>query len=247
MEFKVAFGTRKVARATGGFTKHEGPVVTVEGAPEKGKNRRMLFNKTSMDLMKLEEGENQEVVFVFIDSDENGKRRLLAANATGGDPEAFLTYTTSKNKSSFHDSKEKGKSITSKPLMEEVSSFLEIDSTIESEYNVVPYNAPEGFPDTGLALFELVNIAGGSLANEVPVEEIAAEKVVINDEAGQFTTQGDAGEVNPIVVNEQEGVVVEAPNGELHYGEVPPTESPENEIESFGSAEHESDAVKDRF
>jgi len=158
MDFNITFGTRRVTR-TGAFQKYsDQPVITVEGEKEAGKSRRMLFNKTAMDLMNLDEGTGQEILFGFVEQDEQGNRHLLVGNVTGIAGMADeVTYTTSKNRIAFEDSKEKGKGLSSKVLMKEINDFLEVEKTTQHEYNLVPFNKT-GMPEMGFPLFELLRV-----------------------------------------------------------------------------------------
>lgn len=197
--YNVVFGTRRVTRAAGGFQKFpDNAVVTVEGQAEKGKNRRLLFNKNSMETLNLTDGASQELVLVFIESDENGNRRLLIANTAGSDIDSGIqTYSTSKSRTaSYKESKEKGKSVTGKALLEEIADFLSMDSASEHEYYINPFNTPEGFPSTGLSLFEFVNVNGAHSANGDITEKEEEKEEETNNLQSEPIDEQDAGVID---------------------------------------------------
>ncbi|MBE9490186.1 MAG: hypothetical protein IMY67_07845 [Bacteroidetes bacterium] len=214
MEFNIVFGTRKVARSAS-FQKHENQaVITIEGQKESGKSRRMLFNKTAMDVLTLTEGVTQEVLFGFVEQDAEGNRHLLIANVTGYNNMADeVTYTTSKNRIIYDGSKEKGKGVASKVLMKEINNFLEVEVDVEHEYSIQAF-APAGMPDTGLNLFELIKLGTDKTVNgndemfhpvqNDSVEEFNSEEVSYNlpKEVEPITMQEPA--IAPGIQNNEE-------------------------------------------
>lgn len=147
----IVFGTKKLGKIDGAnesFRKYtDRAVVTLEGDRGKGRTRRILFNKTAMEQMNLENGNVQEIVFGTIDADENGNRAILIANANNlANIEGLTTYKTSKNAVSFENSKEKGKAISSASLTKEMISFLDLDEDTEVEYALQPFDVDGGLP-----------------------------------------------------------------------------------------------------
>ena len=182
----ITFGTiKKAGRDNTSNQKYaEKADITVEGSKE-GKNRRVLFNMKAMDLLNLPEGSTQNLIFGFIEADELMNRRLLIANADSLENKSeTVVYNTSKNKVSY-ESKEKGKSITSAPLHAEINSFLEIDTNIDHEYELVFF----GDGGSEMDLYELVKIktdednqsVNDLIVNEEEVlEEDQKEEVVMD-------------------------------------------------------------------
>ena len=154
MELNVVFGTlKKAGREISNNQKYpELAVVTLE-APIEGKNRKIMFNAQAMELLKLEAGATQNVIFGFIEADENMNRRLLVANADSLENKGdTVVYNTSKNKVPYL-SKEKGKSISSSYLHKEINEFLEINADIAHDYELVHFGE-----NGGLDLFEFCKI-----------------------------------------------------------------------------------------
>lgn len=197
MNYNITFGTRKVARGAS-FQKYEDTaVVTVEGEKEAGKSRRMLFNRLAMDTLKMEEGVTQEILFGFVEQDEDGNRHLLIANVTGETVNDAVTYTTSKNRIAYDDTKEKGKGVTSKVLMKEISDFLETSLDTQHEYNLVPFQVD----NVDLNLFELVrvgheNTAQGNDSIPVPVEDTQEPVEDVKEDIAPVEFQNES--TNPI-------------------------------------------------
>lgn len=143
----ITFGTiKKAGRDTSNHVKYANKaVITVEGVKGDNKSRRVLFNSTAMDILKLPVGSSQNIIFGFVEADEIGNRKLLIANADMLENKAqTVVYNTSKNKVSFEESKEKGKGISSSTLHKELNSFLEIDENISHEYELEFFATSEG-------------------------------------------------------------------------------------------------------
>lgn len=89
-------------------------------------SRRILFNREAGALLRLPKGAVQKLLFGFAQpTTPDESPRLFVINT-----DEFLhetkdtTYNTSKNESSFTDSKEKGKAISSTKLSTEIRTFL---------------------------------------------------------------------------------------------------------------------------
>ena len=185
MELNVVFGTlKKAGREISNNQKYpELAVVTLE-APIEGKNRKIMFNAQAMELLKLEAGATQNVIFGFIEADENMNRRLLVANAdfleNKGDT---VVYNTSKNKVPY-STKEKGKSISSSYLHKEINEFLEINADIAHDYELV-YFGENG----GLDLYEFCKIRTEE-DNESINDEIQVEVTEEDEASKEIYTNG---------------------------------------------------------
>lgn len=183
MELNVVFGTlKKAGREISNNQKYpELAVVTLE-APIEGKNRKIMFNAQAMELLKLEAGATQNVIFGFIEADEDMNRRLLVANADSLENKGdTVVYNTSKNKVPYL-SKEKGKSISSSYLHKEINEFLEINADIAHDYELVHFGE-----NGGLDLFEFCKIR---------TEE---DKESVNDEI-QIEVEAEVKEEVPVYV-----------------------------------------------
>jgi len=201
MSYNIVFGTRKTARAAGGYQKFEDAVVTIEASPEKGKNRRLLFNVSAMTMLGLEEGVAQKVMPAFLDCDENGDRKLFIANVSSAEIGETVSYSTSKNKAAYHDSKERGKAISSKALTTEIADFLELDGSVMAEYRLVPFAADE----SPVNLFEMINVNGKVPANQEVVAETIENKITEIESVDSISHD----EVTPITVNDLDPVKTE--------------------------------------
>lgn len=185
------------------------PVVTVEGVKGSGKSRRVLFNTKAAELLNLEAGAYQQLVFAPIEGDENSNRQLLIANVDSlpvtGD-ENMEIYKTSKNKVSYNeDTAEKGKALTSSFLCNEIFHFLGHDDSAHVEFVLT------AFPEDTIEAFVLGNDpkeeqSKNALENNnesVTVDEVVEEvnKIPSVDE------MVDNFQVNNIEVNDAEEVV----------------------------------------
>lgn len=156
MNISIVFGTiKKAGRDFTSNEKYAGEaVVTVEGVKGEGKSRRVLFNATAMNLLKIPAGAQQNVIFGFVEADDLINRRLLIANADLlPGKEETVVYNVSKNKVAYEDTKEKGKAIASSALHKEINSFLEVDENMTHEYSLVFFGE-----NAGLDLYELVKL-----------------------------------------------------------------------------------------
>jgi hypothetical protein len=156
MNINIVFGTiKKAGRDLTSNEKYAGKaVVTVEGIKGEGKSRRVLFNSTAMELLKIPAGAQQNLIFGFVEADELVNRKLLIANADLlPGKEDTVVYNVSKNKVSYEETKEKGKAIASSALHKEINSFLEVDENISHEYSLVFFGE-----SAGLDLYEFVKL-----------------------------------------------------------------------------------------
>jgi hypothetical protein len=136
-------------------------------------SRRILFNREAAALLRLPKGAVQNLLFGFAQPDANNATpRLFVINT-----DEFLhetketTYNTSKNESSFTDSREKGKAISSTKLSNEVRSFLGMqDDTTDINFKISLYSG-EGEAD----IYELTVHVG---AEEMTTDEILDTEVI---------------------------------------------------------------------
>ena len=144
-------------------------------------SRRILFNREAAALLRLPKGAVQTLLFGFAQPDSvNLTPRLFVINT-----DEFLhetkdtTYKTSKNESSFTNSKEKGKAISSTKLSTEVRNFLGMsDDTQDIDFSISLYSG-EGEAD----IYELTVFTGETEETIVSESTDAASDVVsdVND------------------------------------------------------------------
>ena len=167
-------------------------------------SRRILFNREAAALLRLPKGAVQNLLFGFAQPDVNNVTpRLFVINT-----DEFLhetketTYNTSKNESSFTDSREKGKAISSTKLSNEVRSFLNMeDDTMDINFEISLYN------DTGEAdIYELTVHAGAEemTTDEILDTEVVGEEYVVETIADLNL---DSNEYNEVVSEEAEAPV----------------------------------------
>lgn len=136
---QIIFGTKKLTESARAISveKYEGrAVITVEGQKGAKKSRRILFNSTASNLLGLESGSVQQVVFAPIQD----TRQVLIANLETIDEDArgeMVTYRTSKNKVSYgEDTTEKGKASTTSFMCKELFSFFGEDDSQDLEFEL---------------------------------------------------------------------------------------------------------------
>ena len=173
----ITFGTLKTVQR-GPYQKHENKaVVTIEGNKGHGKARRVLFNRSCEEMLGLVEGnEGQSLVLGF----EQETNTLLMANTTSiPGSEEGLTYNLSKNRVQYDNSKEKGKSVSSARMHEEMTGFLGIHEDETHEYELIEFENEQG-----MKLFQLADLNRIIVEEiEVVAEEVAAEETVSLEEA----------------------------------------------------------------
>ena len=133
----IIFGSKRLGQqlsaVSAGDKYADRAVVTVEANKGARKSRRLLFNTKASQLLGLDNGDVQELVFASVEGDN---RQVLVANKSlipAADQENVVSYKTSKNRvANGEDTKEKSKAITSSFFCKEVYSFLNIDEDGES-------------------------------------------------------------------------------------------------------------------
>jgi len=137
---QIIFGTKRLGKednASGAYQKYaDKAVITLEGDRGKGKSRRFLFNEKAADILNLEKGEIQQLIFgTFVNGSE---KAVLISNANDiVSLEGLTIYKTSKNPVAFDDSKEKGKAVTSSVLTGDIAEFLGLSSEESHEFTMV--------------------------------------------------------------------------------------------------------------
>ena len=187
----IIFGTKRLGKedgSNGSFQKYPNqPVITLEGNRGHGKSRRFLFNEKAAEMLGLEKGAVQQMIFgTYVNGEE---KSVLVANANDiVSLEGLTIYKTSKNKVSFDEpSKEKGKAVSSSVITGDITSFLGLDDEKAYEFNVVDFVENEEVDAVKLVLMtegETESPIGTSeeAATET-VEETVEEPVSENDPA----------------------------------------------------------------
>ena len=167
-------------------------------------SRRILFNREAAALLRLPKGAVQNLLFGFAQPDANNATpRLFVINT-----DEFLhetketTYNTSKNESSFTDSREKGKAISSTKLSNEVRSFLGMqDDTTDINFKISLYSG-EGEAD----IYELTVHVGAEemTTDEILDTEVIGEEYVVETIADLNL---DSNEYNEVVSEDTEVLV----------------------------------------
>ena len=179
----IVFGSLKTTVA-GNSAESEFGFASVKLEANRGPktSRRILFNREAGALLRMPKGAVQTLLFGFAQPDgPEAKPRLFVINTA-----EFLhetkdkTYKTSKNEAGFTDSREKGKSISSTPLSEEVRRFLGLsDDRKDINFSISLYS-DEGEADIyEMEVYDAVS--EDDTLNKV-IEEIMTDDVVITSE-----------------------------------------------------------------
>lgn len=169
----IIFGSAKTGR-TNSTSEFNYPVIKVEASRGPRTGKRVLFNTKASQLLGLDAGETQEMLFGFaFDTDKN--RLFLINTAEFANEVQDKTYKTSKNRVSYTDSSEKGKAITSGALVDELRQFLDIPESLDYNMEVSTYS------DEGEAtIYELKQITAST--EETTLEEdLEVEAQVVVD------------------------------------------------------------------
>ena len=143
---QIIFGTKrlgKVDSSNGSYQKYpEQAVVTLEGDRGHGKSRRFLFNALAAEMLGLEKGGVQHVVFgSLVNGDE---KAVLISNANNiQDQEGLTVYKTSKNYVAYDDSKEKGKAVSSSVITGDIAEFLGLSDDQAYEFTIAMLESDE--------------------------------------------------------------------------------------------------------
>lgn len=150
----IIFGTTKTTTGNRAYQKHyDTPVVTVEAHKGVGTSKRLLFNRSTEESLGLLEGSTERLIFGF-----GGNNQVFVFNTGDMDlTEGTVVYTLTKNRVSYEVSKEKGKSISSARLHDEITEFLGVDNSIDNEFKLVLNE--EVTENQGVNVYELVSLA----------------------------------------------------------------------------------------
>lgn len=146
------------------------PVLLIEASKQGGKSRRIIFNKKASEILGLEMGFVQQIVFGFVQGDTVG----LIANATDLPSETLnelQTYRTSKNKVTSENPLNRGKGISSTTLTKEISEYFDLDSSVENEFSL------NTFESEGIESFSMELITGELTESTDEVENIQEEVI----------------------------------------------------------------------
>ena len=174
----IVFGSVKTASNKSFEAQYNFPSIKLEMNRGKGTSRRMLFNREASSLLKLEDGESQNLLFGFAGASESTPARLFVVNTEDFRSEVLQkTYKTSKNKSSYNESKEKGKSIGSSALSNEIRQFLSLDDSNDTDFILDLYDDSGESP-----LYEVIIYDGKGLSVEdSDINEIIEDREAINE------------------------------------------------------------------
>lgn len=202
----IIFGSKRLGQTVEKAVNEKYPnqaVVTVEGQKEAKKSRRILFNTKAAELLGLEAGSVQEIVFGSLETGEVSGKKVLVMNLSASGQEAgdMKVYKTSKNKVSYSDSKEKGKAITSSHMCAEVFSFLGKNDQENVEFVLNVFNSDE------IEAFELCCEAcpkDQCIDPECDTHSCDATSGVIETNNGEMTAQDVTESVQDQVARDEE-------------------------------------------
>lgn len=195
MNATIIFGSKKLGQTQEKASNEKYPdlaVVTVEGQKGAKKSRRILLNTKAAELLNLESGAVQEVVFASVEVNETNERGILIANRSalpyGEEAGEMVTYKTSKNKVSFgEDTAEKGKAVTSSHMCNEIFTFLGKDDSanIEFQLDAVEDQTIDAYSLNPVGSVQPVNETIETNAGEMTTEEVvgSVQEQVAQDEA----------------------------------------------------------------
>ena len=164
----IVFGSiKKIAPAA--IQQFDFPSMKLEANRGKGTTRRVLFNKSACRLLELDAGGVQELLFGFAQPQgEDGARLFVINTAEFVQEVEDKTYKVSKNFATYNgDTTEKGKTIGSTQLCNELRKFVGLGDDTDTDYEIILHD------DMGEApIYELVQIADGDVNSlDVVVDE----------------------------------------------------------------------------
>lgn len=144
----IIFGSKRLGASSERASNEKYPnnaVITVEGQKGAKKSRRILFNTKAAEMLNLENGVVQQLVFGSVEQGVDMDKQVLVMNTNSIDGETgeMTVYKTSKNKVAYVDSSEKGKAITSTHMCNEIFTFLGIDDSTNIEFSLVEFGAEQ--------------------------------------------------------------------------------------------------------
>ena len=233
----IIFGSKRLGQqlsaVSAGDKYNDRPVVTVEASKGARKSRRLLFNTKASQLLGLDNGDVQELVFASVEGDN---RQVLVANKSlipAADQENVVSYKTSKNRvANGEDTKEKSKAITSSFFCKEVYSFLNIDEDGESAefyLTAFPSNDIEAHALVPVGQEPVIETNGGS-KTMAEVQDSVTTEIARQEAADNILIEEDENEVVEDVVEE----VLEC-NAPTEFPDVVETDVVEDEQQDAGS------------
>ena len=167
----IVFGSSKQGNQRVSEQEFTSPSIKIEASRGAGTSRRVLFNRAATNLLELENGVVQEMLFGFA-HDESNQRLFIINTAEFAREVEQKTYKTSKNRVSYTDSKEKGKGISSTPLSNELRSFLGFnDDAVDLDLSIKIYD------DSGEAVVYELTVMTAVEDTVVDPSDIAIETV----------------------------------------------------------------------
>ena len=220
----IVFGSiKKIAPAA--IQQFDFPSMKVEKNRGKGTTRRVLFNKSACRLLELDSGGVQELLFGFAQPQEENEARLFVVNTAEFIKEVEdKTYKVSKNYAAYDDSKEKGKTISSTQLCNEIRQFVSIGDVTDTDYEIVLHDKSGEAP-----IYELVKVVDAP-ALEVDCDDCEDEcesKCLVEDQPSEelsniitATENFDEEEEDDDEDEDETEAVTDYPDGELEDAEV---------------------------
>lgn len=147
-------------------------VVTVEAVKEAKKSRRTIFNKEASEVLNLERGVANSIMFGWVTDGDD--KYIILSDITGlAESPTDVVFKTSRNPVSWGDTDQyKGKAISSGQLVKHINSHLG-ESEEEREYVLSPFDNPEA-ADLGYDLYRLVPIADFTAELDAITEDATA-------------------------------------------------------------------------
>lgn len=207
----IIFGAKKFGVSNAPVVTSKYPntaVITVEPSKKGGRSRRVLFNAKASELLNLEMGEVQQIVFGFVQGEAMG----LIANASLLEEDvvqSMTTYRTSKNKVSFESTKERGKAISSSTIANEIATYYDLDNTVENELSLEVFDSNE-VESFSMSIMNSEDFCDDKSCDENVVSDDT--QIDISDENVTFTEITPEEEVQP----EQEPVAVESNDSDFN-------------------------------
>lgn len=191
MNATIIFGSKKLGQTQEKASNEKYPdlaVLTVEGVKGAKKSRRILLNTKAAELLSLESGSVQEIIFASVEMNNSADRKVLIANKSvmPEDSGDMTVYKTSKNKVAYgEDTSERGKAITSSHMCSEIFSFLGQDDSANIEFELGAFDSDQ------IEAFALNTVGSSANVEQIEVESattLSSEEVI---EANNGSYTGD--------------------------------------------------------
>jgi len=174
----IVFGSLKTTNnRRGSKQEFDYPSVKLEASRGPKTSRRILFNNAACELLGMSDGYVQELLFGYAET-ENGTRLFVVNTDEFANEVEQKTYKTSKNRVSYHETSEKGKAISSKPLANDIMTSLNnSDDTKDIDFHISLYTEA----GTGAEANVYECILGIPLLETLPDAEDNAEDIEVLD------------------------------------------------------------------